>query len=578
MKNKSANKTLPAYTRIPPIIICTFMCVFVLFTLPVEIILGFDEQSLVPCKGGEGIVDFCLRGRELLTFAAGLAILLFWAGERVFPDKPIKSAFFEKRAALLPVLCGTYLLWVVLSSIIGEHRSISFLGFPSESEGIAAVIGYLALFLGGYEYFHTKRSIKTLGNAVFIMSALIDILFIIERFTKPLMKLLYAVEDERTGTALAFGNSANCGAVCAIIFVAAIGFTALENNKPLKCIKSLLSGGVLLIIITTYSSAAFYGVLFGTLCTVILLIATHKIRIKSALLQSALIALPIVAFAIISPKAALSYISSDIANKGVYSAEGNFELESISAENGRLLISDLAHTLTITSPDGEEFVFSDDTGELARLSDGTKTLGEPFEKITATADDGFLTLDLGYESPISFMVYEGSFEYVGINGYLNSDFSQSAFPELSQYYSFGTGRGYIWLNSLPIILENPIFGCGAGQFAYHFPQNDIVGLLNVHGNAALLTDKPHCMYIGYAVSYGIPALGIALAIFFVVLKKGFICCLDKTTASPEIYAGLIGSVVCFLLMGIVNDSTPAVSPLFWIIAGVAARGCACEEN
>ena len=133
---------------------------------------------------------------------------------------------------------------------------------------------------------------------------------------------------------------------------------------------------------------------------------------------------------------------------------------------------------------------------------------------------GLLQFDLGYDDTIEFQALDGEMIYIGLNGYLDPEPSTSAFPELSRYYSFGTGRGYIWLNSLPI-LKNCIFkGLGEGQFAFWFPQDDIVGMLNTHGTTALLTDKPHSMYLGIALSDGIPALVLFACLVFVAVKRG----------------------------------------------------------
>ncbi len=231
-------------------------------------------------------------------------------------------------------------------------------------------------------------------------------------------------------------------------------------------------------------------------------------------------------------------------------------------------MSDPENTLIVKAEADGSFIFTDMQGnELKHISDGKTTFEQPFSGISAEVDNGIITLDLGYDSPISFAIYNGTIQFVGMNGFLEPELDKSAFPELSDYYSFGTGRGYIWLNTLPVLSHSVILGCGAGQFPFFLPQNDIVGSLNTHGTATLLTDKPHCMYIGIAVSYGIPALLIFIAITVVSLRRG----LHKTICqSDDINAGMIGSILCFLVMGIANDSNPVTSPLFWSFLGVAA--------
>lgn len=86
-----------------------------------------------------------------------------------------------------------------------------------------------------------------------------------------------------------------------------------------------------------------------------------------------------------------------------------------------------------------------------------------FSSASARLSGGLLQFDLGYDDTIEFQALDGEIIYIGLNGCFDPEPSTSAFPELSRFYSFGTGRGYIWLNSLPI-LKNCIFkGLGEGR-------------------------------------------------------------------------------------------------------------------
>lgn len=539
-----------------------------MFAVPANIFLSPDESFIVPNSAGI-ITDYCLRSREILLFATAILLALFWVGERVFPDSPMSSALVKSRRSLIfPALCGGYFLLAVLSSVFGEYPKVSLWGFATESEGLAAIFGYLVLFLACYEYFRTKSAIKVLSHTIFAITVIVDILFLIERLFGPLIMMIFGIFDERTGTAMFFGNSSNCGDFCAVISVAAMGCAFVEEKKWLRYIKGFFAGGAMLIVITTYSSAAVYGMLCGVIITVLLLIVNCPRDTKRSIAFSAVIIAPFILFFAIAPKSALTYIRSDFANGGTYSSENNFVLKDISMKENTLSVSDEKNTMLITAKEDGTFLFTDGDGkELKRISDGKTAFEQPFSNITAQIDDGIVTLDLGYDSTISFTVYDGSIQYVGMNGYLESELDKSAFPELSDFYSFGTGRGYIWLNTLPILSDSLVLGRGAGQFPFFFPQNDVVGSLNTHGTAHLLTDKPHNMYLGIAVSYGVPALLIFIAIAVVSLTRG----LRKSSCrSNGIYAGIIGSILCFLIMGIANDSNPVISPLFWSFLGVAA--------
>lgn len=152
--------------------------------------------------------------------------------------------------------------------------------------------------------------------------------------------------------------------------------------------------------------------------------------------------------------------------------------------------------------------------------------------------------------------------YVGLNGYIQP-LEQSAFPELSEYYGAFTGRGYIWLNTLPALKNCFLIGTGTGEFCFHYPQNDIVGALNTHGSANLLTDKPHSMYLGLAVSCGIPALLIFLALAVITLRAGAV-----SSVRCGVLSGAFAAVIAALIMGFANDISPVYSPLAAVFAGI----------
>lgn len=542
------------------------MCILVVFAVPAVIVLSEQETYIVPNTDGI-FVDICLRGREILIFVTAVILALYWLGERIFPDNPLPSSLIHnKRAAALLIICGAYLLFAVLSSVFGIYREVSFLGIASENEGVAAVFGYIILFAASFEYFHTERAIKALDMAIFVMSALINVMFLIERIGTPLIELLFGIFDDRSGTALLFGNSANCGAVCSLLAIAAIGFAYNEQKIVLKYIKASLSGGLILTAITTYSSAAVYGLSIGLIFLAVFIILLKSGSVKGNILFFAAVIVPLIIFFAADTRSALKYISSDFSNSGTYYAENNFDLTDISMQQNELILSGKENSMIIVLEDDNTLVFGDQNGkELCRTAEGKISFDEPFSKISAEVSEKLLTLDLGYADTISFETTEGKFRFIGLNGYLDDELSESAFPELSDYYKFGTGRGYIWLNSIPLLKDSVILGHGAGQFAFYFPQNDIVGMLNTHGSTSLLTDKPHCLYLGVAISYGIPALLLFAALAFAALKSG----IGAYIKSPNVVtAGISGSVFCFLIMSIVNDSSPVYSPLFWIFSGI----------
>lgn len=121
-------------------------------------------------------------------------------------------------------------------------------------------------------------------------------------------------------------------------------------------------------------------------------------------------------------------------------------------------------------------------------------------------------LDLGYDDVVDFYIDEGRFWGIGQNGEkLMKVSNTSRFGE--RFYSLFTGRGYTWINSLPLLLETMLLGKGPGNFTYYFPQNDYTGLLNTHGSHKFVIDKPHNMYLQIWIDLGGIAC-LAVIVFF----------------------------------------------------------------
>ncbi len=77
---------------------------------------------------------------------------------------------------------------------------------------------------------------------------------------------------------------------------------------------------------------------------------------------------------------------------------------------------------------------------------------------------------------------------------------------------WGSMRGYIWSRSIPLVLEKPLFGSGPDTFPLSFPQEDYVGKWNAYRSMTTLVDKPHNIYLGYAINTGILSLLMFLAL------------------------------------------------------------------
>lgn len=554
MKQKQLKKQ--GYTRLPMIFIGVLTALWPLTGFPVTITLTEAESVYVPNLGG-AINDLCVRSREILLFAAGAALVLFWLGERVFPDKPRRSPLLSRHA--LPLMAGTGLiiLTAVLSGIFSLHPEISFWGIASESTGIAAFIGLAALFLAAYEGMSSPENLKYITAGATAAGLLCGGMLLFEKLSGQLAGILWGA-SESAGTMLLFGSSTSCGEFCALLFPFLLHSALTEPRRGYSIAQALSAGAALCTALSSMSSAAFYGLLAGTTALVILL----TVRVfrgsrpdwkKSALIAAA--AVPAAVLLIAQP----GILTASAGNSVSYSPENSWGLTSAELSGGTLRLRNSDTELVLTADSGT-VTLADSAGETALLAapgDSADIAG-----VHAQRSGDILSLDLGYTDVLRFAVMKNELGYVGLNGYIQP-LEQSAFPELSEYYGAFTGRGYIWLNTLPALKNCFLIGTGTGEFCFHYPQNDIVGALNTHGSANLLTDKPHSMYLGLAVSCGIPALLIFLALAVITLRRGAV-----SSVRCGVLSGAFAAVIAALVMGFANDISPVYSPLAAVFAGI----------
>lgn len=267
MKQKQLKKQ--GYTRLPMIFIGVLTALWPLTGFPVTITLTEAESVYVPNLGG-AITDLCVRSREILLFAAGAALVLFWLGERIFPDSPRRSPLLSRHA--LPLMAGTglILLTAVLSGIFSLHPEISFWGIASESTGIAALIGLAALFLAAYEGMSSPENIKYITAGATAAGLLCGGMLLFEKLSGHLAGILWGAA-ESAGTMLLFGSSTSCGEFCALLFPFLLHSALTEPRRWYSIAQALSAGAALCTALSSMSSAAFYGLLAGTTTLVILL-------------------------------------------------------------------------------------------------------------------------------------------------------------------------------------------------------------------------------------------------------------------------------------------------------------------
>ena len=137
---------------------------------------------------------------------------------------------------------------------------------------------------------------------------------------------------------------------------------------------------------------------------------------------------------------------------------------------------------------------------------------------------------------------------------------------------FGSGRGYIWSRTIPMLKDTVILGHGADTYCIFFPHEDYVGKYNsgtFSNSINMLVDKPHNMYMGVITGTGGISMLALLALWGIYIVQSFNIYRKQRYSGYLSYvgAGIFLGICGFLVSALVNDSSVSVMPMFYGLLG-----------
>ena len=151
---------------------------------------------------------------------------------------------------------------------------------------------------------------------------------------------------------------------------------------------------------------------------------------------------------------------------------------------------------------------------------------------------------------------------IGSTANAAANFSLPELPESS--WGPGTGRIYIWTETIKLLKERPLFGYGLDTLIYNFPHYN----LEARENLVMVTivDKPHSFYVGILYGTGIIGfigfLGIILPTIFTSIKSIYRFNISGTTVI------LCVAWLAFLVQALFNDSLPGTTGPMFVVGGI----------
>lgn len=137
--------------------------------------------------------------------------------------------------------------------------------------------------------------------------------------------------------------------------------------------------------------------------------------------------------------------------------------------------------------------------------------------------------------------------------------------------NFGSGRGYIWSRTLPMLRDTIFIGHGADTYCLYFPHQDYAGKYSADWEINKIVDKPHNMYMGMAIGTGMISMLALLVLWVVYIVQSFKLYhksnFDDFDFTSFAGAGIFFGICGFLAAGLVNDSSVSVMPMFYGLLG-----------
>ena len=506
------------------------------------------------------------------------------------PKYTLANKLFLDEKCFIPL--GLYMILIVVSTLALKHSQIALRGMVEQFEPMWILLGYGLVVFYTYLFLSTTKQLQIIVNTFIIMTTIVVSIgfsqlighdFFQTSFGKSLIsknELSFRFEKGHVYTTLYNPNYVGLFVALLVPLLLMVIYSVKGYTKRILC--GLLVIGMICCAFGSKSSSGIIGIIAGLLALILLLVIMNRSYIgkhtKKILSGIAICILVFIVINISLDNPVGNYIADTYKTITNSSAKPESNLSSIITRDEEVELVYKDEPLKIQFSEENEqfsFIFRDSTGnELEQqLSTDSSII-----TLTDVRFQDFQFSIIQYDSIICFAVnIEGSVWYFtnqtdGTYYYCNNYGKLLKIDQTQEYKAFwdiGSGRGYIWDKTIPIIKSHPILGTGPDTFALYFPNTDYLNLYHTGFSNEVIT-KPHNLYLQIASQTGIPSL-ITFIVFYVMYAISSIRLYTRYTFKRyEIRIGIaiLAGTFGYLVTSFANDSTITVAPLFWTLIGV----------
>lgn len=576
----------PWKLTLPGKILVLCICLLPFLTRRMELTVSEAVRNSYYLSAGM-ISDFEQYCREIGLLVIAAAAVIWFCFERL-TMRPRRALPVTRITAVMFLFLGLYLLLGLLSSLLSEHRSETWLGIYMLYEGYFALVGYAVIFAAAWYWIDREEVVQFVKNCLTGLAIVIGVLALLERtgicyYNNYLVQLLgnlggsVGVGD---AVVLTFGNADYMGMFCAMLLplmVSMISCEASTKRMLVQITAAVLLGAALLL--TKVMNAILLG--FGMTLILLMVWAFHTNWKRTAKLSICGVT---IAAVIAGGCGFIGTRSGDTLSEKLrhtmigMEQEDTFQLLSIDLDGNTVILENADTVFTaeaseeILSADNLTFRYNGTIVEPQVHEEGLCSFSEPaLEHCQVQILTDRLQFQLGYATPVETVRESDGWHVISIGGDILKDVPQvSDSKALQMCYPYLNGRVFVWANTISALKDCWLVGHGAATTIFYLNQEDLPALLNIFGTYVLY-NKPHSWYLQIAQDTGILSLIMILGMLVLFAVCGFRKSFSKRSEWNAFRTGLFFSVLTYCLTAMLNDSLVYHAPMFWFLLGMGFR-------
>jgi hypothetical protein len=540
--------------------------------------------------GDEIVYDVFSYVKSQLLICALVVLGLYWIIRIVLKQS------IPKHKILIPLLC--YVLLAIISTVVSKYIDISLMGFVDRYEGLFVILAYVLIVLTSLTVLKDEKYVMIAVFSLLASADLISIIGISQFFGFDLLQtglgktlmvpsVYSALRDtlrfnfagqKMMYTTLYNPNYTGSYTVLILPISIALFYYYLDKSKG-KSVFMFIS--TILAFVLWLGGLSKAGLVGGIVLFIFLIFFERKPIIKYWKHSIALILSFILIFAgmdnysdgLVS-KEFLDTVPMTIGSRKNSGDTNNHPKKSSvkSATLSNNVFEFATDTEAITMKlEGDQLGFYDEQGNSIKpyqVENIIKFENARYGLYSVEIDKGVAYLKYD-DAVMPFVFSEGKMLYAPTSYLYYDEVGPVESVGFENHLDFGSGRGYLWSRSIPLLKDTIFLGHGPDTYAVYFPQQDIAGKINGLGHAILIVDKPHNWYLQIGINTGVLSL-IAMLVFLAWYIIKAIIRYRKTENTFDYYIGSASlcAVIGYCIAALANDSNVAIAPVFWGILGI----------